>query len=82
MPQPKTTKQPRGIYRRAGRNLIEVYVEDDDDMEAIKALIEAGTFKSGAEFGRVAFREFLRSHDHQRVYDEDTWTRKTIRKEA
>jgi len=55
-------REPKGSFKRGARNLIEVYVDDEFQMDAIKRLLESKTFKSGSEFGRACFREYLENH--------------------
>ena len=57
-------REAKGSFKRGARNLIEVYVDDEVHMDAIKRLLETKTFKSGSEFGRTCFREYLENHRH------------------
>lgn len=57
-------REAKGSFKRGARNLIEVYVDDEFHMDAIKKLLESKTFKSGSEFGRVCFQEYLENHRH------------------
>jgi len=57
-------REAKGTFKRGARNLIEVYIDDEFQMDAIKRLLESRTFKSGSEFGRACFREYLENHRH------------------